>query len=357
MYTETYSPLQTGQKVGILTSGGDAPGMNALIHSINEQAYAMGHETIAFENGYQGLIENKHRKIVPSNIEPYIDLGGSCIRSARCDAFRDAQPRKLAALNLEKLNIGKLIVAGGDGTFRGIHDLSFDTDIDLVGVPSTIDNDMPFTRYSLGFDSAAAVNETLFKYDKASNHSLNRVVIGEIMGRDCGELAHEVAHRIGADFLLVRELGLSEREIVHQALDRVKQLKALGQKDITIVGVENFVDLPRLAYRIKEVTGLDARVCNHSYAQRGADATQPEKQYARKFAHLAMTAPRISFGIADQVYFKSPPSNNAQAVGVRNDGEFYTTPMSHALDIKQKLTDIAQIPEPTEARQSDLMLF
>jgi len=181
------------------------------------------------------------------------------------------------------------------------------------------------------------------------------------MGRDCGELANEVAKRADADFLLVRELGLSEKDIVNETIDRIKHLQKIGQRDITIIGMENFVDLHNLSRRIKEQTDRDSRVCDHSYAQRGGDATTIEQEFARKFATLAMNCPRVSD--ADQladIRFNPPKDGSAQAVGIRPiDNTISRLSIFTALDIKRGpyFPHIKQIPLPTEPKQSPIMLL
>jgi len=151
-------------RIGILTSGGDAPGMNALIYNVAKIAEQQNHECIGFCNGYEGIINNEYINVTSEQFKPYIADAGSELRSSRSEAFRDLEPRKVAAYHLKQLNIDRLIVAGGDGTLRGLKDFVFDTNIDLIGVPATVDNDLGYTNYTLGFDSTVEENWILGLY-------------------------------------------------------------------------------------------------------------------------------------------------------------------------------------------------
>jgi len=330
------------KRMGLLVSGGDAPGMNHTIYNILERAQLARVDCTLFRGGYRGLVQNDTISLKPEQIEPFKDKGGCAIRSSRYPEFKEKGVLKIAGRQLDALDIDNLVVIGGDGSFRGIKDLEAHTDKQLTGIPATIDNDIPSTKYSIGFDSAVTENIRLLDYDRAANYSQGRITIAEVMGRKSGEIANAVAQRGNADILIARELGLTPDQMAYSVLEQVRHLQSIGQRDITIVAVEKWLNLKDLANWIHKSTGQECRICDHSYAQRGADASEKEKEYAGRFAS----------GVFDQ-----PRTQRARILTINGDGHMETKGVTAALAEEKDSSHIRQIPTRTEPYKSPLMLL
>ena len=177
------------KKIAILTSGGDAPGMNACIRAVVRSALNAGLEVYGVDRGYNGLVNNEIVKMDSHSVCDIIQRGGTILKTARCLEFKDPAVRKVAADNLKKIGVEGLVVIGGDGSFTGAKCLSDEQGINIVGIPGTIDNDLAYTDYTLGFDTA--VNTVLWAInalrDTMTSH--DRVSLVKVMGRRCGDIA------------------------------------------------------------------------------------------------------------------------------------------------------------------------
>ncbi len=194
------------KKIGVLTSGGDAPGMNAAIRAVTRTAIYNDIEVVGIRHGYEGMINGHFKRLKSHNVSDIIQRGGTILKSSRSEDFKTEEGRKKAYDNLKEEEIGAVVVIGGDGTFRGAKEFSQDYDISMVGIPGTIDNDLYGTDYTIGYDSALnTIVEAVDKIrDTASSH--NRLFFIEVMGRDAGFLALRSGIACGAEAILIPEV-------------------------------------------------------------------------------------------------------------------------------------------------------
>src|SRR5208337_4189080 len=200
--------------IGIVTSGGDAPGMNAAIRAVTRIGHAKGFQVIGFERGWDGLLNNSFRRMTPRTVGGIIQLGGTILHTLRCPSFEEEGSGEKAAETLSINDVDSLVVIGGDGSFRGALDLSRESDALMIGIPATIDNDVYGTDETIGFDTA--VNTEVGSIDKIRDTAISheRVFIVEVMGRKRGMLALEVGICVGAEVIIVPERTLSLADIV-----------------------------------------------------------------------------------------------------------------------------------------------
>jgi 6-phosphofructokinase len=194
------------KNIGVLTSGGDSPGMNAAIRAVTRTAIYNDLEVIGIRHGYEGMINGHFKRLKSHNVSDIIQRGGTILKSSRSEDFKTEEGRKKAYKNLKEKEIGAVVVIGGDGTFRGAKEFSQDYDISMVGIPGTIDNDLYGTDYTIGYDSALnTIVEAVDKIrDTASSH--NRLFFVEVMGRDAGFLALRSGIACGAEAILIPEV-------------------------------------------------------------------------------------------------------------------------------------------------------
>ena len=218
------------KKIGVLTSGGDAPGMNAAIRAITDKAIEQGLDVVAVLGGYSGLINDKVVPMTMDTVNGIIKRGGTCIYSDRCPEFATEEGMQKAIATCKKHKIDAIVAIGGDGTFRGATDLSLHG-IPTVGVAGTIDNDITATDYTVGFDTAMnTVLDALDNFmDSCESHARCNVV--EVMGRDCGDIAVRTAIASGAIAVAIPEVPFDEAE----ALDRIKRARAAGKRGMIVV--------------------------------------------------------------------------------------------------------------------------
>ncbi len=202
------------KKIGVLTSGGDAPGMNAAIRAVVRTCVYYDREVFGIYNGYEGMIKGDIRKFNVRSVSKILGKGGTILKSSRSDAFRTEEGRATAHQALTEKGIDALIVIGGDGTFSGAHQFSKEFNFPVIGIPGTIDNDLPHTDYTIGFDTATnTVTECIDKIrDTASSH--NRLFFVEVMGRDSGYIALKSCISTGAIAVMLPERKLSIEELI-----------------------------------------------------------------------------------------------------------------------------------------------
>jgi 6-phosphofructokinase 1 len=272
------------KKIGIVTSGGDAPGMNAAIRAVVRLAYAKNLSVIGFERGWEGLITNTIRPLTPRSVGGIIQLGGTILRTSRSPQFKTDQGIKTAAQTLTKNKISGLIVVGGDGSFRGAYELSRKSSAMIVALPATIDNDVFGTDETIGFDTA--VNTAVDEIDKIRDTAVSheRVFIVEVMGRTRGFLASTVGLTVGAETILVPEVKFKKEDIV----TTIKENNAKGKKSGIIVAAEGVGDTRKLAREIERETGTEVRLSIIGYAQRGGSPTARSRFLACLFAEEAI---------------------------------------------------------------------
>lgn len=264
------------KRIAILTSGGDAPGMNSAIRAAVEQAQHRGIELYGVYYGYKGLVEGNFRKLGVSDVHHRNKQGGTFLYSARYPEFKEAFYQKLAIKQLEKHGIQGLIVIGGDGSFQGAQALSH-LGFPAVGIPGTIDNDIPGTEYTIGFDSA--VNTALEAIDKigdtAASH--NRTFVVEVMGRCAGDIAIWAGVAAGADAILIPEQDFPLEEVV----ERVDEGRSAGKDYSLIVLAEGVAEVDDFVKAYKQLRPHESvRGIALSHVQRGGQPSARDRVFA-----------------------------------------------------------------------------
>jgi len=270
--------------MGVATTGGDAPGMNAAIRGVVRIANSKGFEVLGFERGWEGLLSNRFRMLTSRSVGGILHLGGTILHTARCLEFKQDEEVTKAARTLELNNIDGLIVIGGDGSFRGARDLSKKTDTSIIGIPSSIDNDVFGTDETIGFDSA--VNTAVGEIDKIRDTaiSLERIFIVEVMGRSRGFLALTVGITVGAEIILLPEVKYENEEIFRT----FKEMKGRGKKSGIIVAAEGIVNTHQLAVELEKAIESEVRLSVLGYTQRGGNPSARSRLLASLFADEAV---------------------------------------------------------------------
>lgn len=272
--------------IGILTSGGDAPGMNAAIRAVVRSAIYYGCKVYGINRGYKGLLEEDLVEMNLSSVGDIIHRGGTMLKSSRCEEFKTEEGRKLGVKVLKKYGIDCLVVIGGDGSFNGAKKLS-EMGFPAIGIPGTIDNDLEYTDYTIGFDTAMnTVIDAIGKIrDTSSSHE--RVNIVEVMGRNCGDLALYAGIAGGAETIIVPEVEIKLDDI---AL-RLKTTQKRGKRHSIIVmaeGVEKVGSASDLKKVLTEEAGADVRVTVLGHVQRGGSPTAFDRILASRFGYRAV---------------------------------------------------------------------
>ena len=274
------------KKIGILTSGGDAPGMNAAVRAAVRCGIERGMEVYGIKRGYEGLLDGEIVKMEWHSVGDILQRGGTILRTARSARFMEQKWVDHGARMLEAFGIDGLIVVGGDGSFRGGVDLS-KRGISVMGVPGTIDNDLAYTDFTIGFDTAVNTILGLISNIRDTSSSHERSTIMEVMGRHCGDLALYSGLAGGADVILVPEVKCDINEVCR----RVLQGQATGKAHSLIVMAEGFdMDATELAKTLEEMTGREARAVVPGYIQRGGSPTALDIKHASMMGYLAVEA-------------------------------------------------------------------
>ncbi len=271
------------KRIGILTSGGDAPGMNAAVRSVARTAISLGHEVYGIYYGYKGLLDRNIEKFDRYSVSEKLNRGGTFLRSARYPEFKDPEVRLQAKKILEEFGIEYLVVVGGDGSFTGAKLLT-DIGINCIGIPGTIDNDLNYTDYTLGFDTAVnTVVEAIDKLrDTSSSHQRCNLV--EVMGRYCGDIAIHSAIATGAKYLITPETGFNKEHLFND----LQRQDDLGIKYSIVVTTEHMVDCNALAKEIQETTGIEARSTILGHIQRGGTPTAFDRKLGIELGRKAV---------------------------------------------------------------------
>jgi len=272
------------RKIGVVTSGGDAPGMNAAIRAVVRIGHSKRFKVLGFRRGWEGLITNTFSQLTPRSVGGILQLGGTILHTSRCPQFRKREGIMKAAETLVSNNVDGLIVIGGNGSFKGALELSEETDTLIVGIPATIDNDVFGIDETIGFDTA--VNTAVTEIDKIRDTAISheRVFIVEVMGRERGFIALTVGLTVGAETILVPEVKYTNEEI----FETLKENRAKGKKSGIIVAAEGIGDTHKLAREIEENTGAEVRLSILGYAQRGGNPTFRSRLLASLFANKAV---------------------------------------------------------------------
>lgn len=271
------------KRIGVLTSGGDAPGMNAAIRAVVRTGIYHGIELYGIKNGFQGLMEGKIFKMEIGSVGDIIQRGGTILLSARSDEFKTDEGQEKGIEQLKKFGIEGLVVIGGDGSFRGAQALT-KKGFPCIGVPATIDNDIRGTDFTIGFDTALnTVIEAIDKVrDTATSHE--RTYIIEVMGRDAGDLALWSGLAGGAESIIIPE----KKEDLQDVVDRLIRGQERGKKHSIIVLAEGVGSGFEFGQKIQEATNLETRVTVLGYIQRGGSPTASDRVLASRLGAFAV---------------------------------------------------------------------
>lgn len=273
------------KKLLILTSGGDAPGMNAAIRAVVRTAVAYGLEVFCAEGGYQGLIDQTICPLSSKDVANSIQRGGTLLKTNRSEDFLDPEVRKKCLAYLQALGIDAMAILGGDGSFRGAAIFESEGGPKTIGIPCTIDNDIIGTEYTIGYDTAC--NTAVQAIDKIRDtaFSLNRHFLVEVMGRAAGFLAVDVGIAGGAEFILIPENPMSNRELV----EKIQSRKRSKMASIIVVAE---ADQPgrslKIAEEIKQLSGISYKVCILGHIQRGGSPTVKDRKFASLMGYHAV---------------------------------------------------------------------
>jgi 6-phosphofructokinase 1 len=300
-------------RIGVLTSGGDAPGMNACIRAVVRAAIASGDQVFGIYDGYRGLVEGKFVEFTKKDVSEILSKGGTILGTARLPEFQYEQVRKLAVDKLKKYDIDALVCIGGDGTYTGalrLHEMGIKT----IGIPGTIDNDIASSDYTIGFSTALnTACEAIDKLrDTSSSHQ--RCSIIEVMGRHCGDLALYSGICCGAEYIITNQTGLDKEKL----LKSLKENRLNGRRHAIVVISENMTDVYQLAKEVEEYSGYECRATILGYIQRGGNPTPEDRLLAARLGKFAV----------DLLH----ENTSGVAVGVIN-GELTATPIEKALQM------------------------
>lgn len=272
------------KRIGVLTSGGDAPGMNPCVRAVVRTATFHGVECYGIRRGYNGLINGDIFKLDEKSVSHIINRGGTILYTARSKEFMTEEGQKKAVSTCKFLGLDGIVAIGGDGTFRGAKALS-NHGINVVAIPATIDNDICCTNYSIGFDTAA--NTAIDCIDKLRDtmQSHERCSVVEVMGRNAGYLAMYVGLAVGATAVLVPEKKIDfEKDVI----EKIRQARFNGFTHYMIVVAEGAGSAAQIASQIKEAIDLDPRVTVLGHIQRGGSPTGRDRVNATKMGYLAV---------------------------------------------------------------------
>lgn len=270
-------------KLGILTSGGDAPGMNVAIRAVVIAAQQKNIETMGIKGGYQGLIDRNIDRLTPFNVEGIADKGGTILKTSRCLEFMKEEGRKKAVRVLKEFGITLLVVIGGDGSFKGAEKLHH-LGINVISIPGTIDNDFAYTDYSIGFDTALNTILDSISKIKDTDFSHDKTTIIEVMGRYCGDLATYSALAGEGEIISIPERKLDFTTICSQVHSKI----ASGKQDNLIIITEKMYDIEELKKYIEERLQISVRTSVLGFIQRGGSPSAFDRILASKMGVKAV---------------------------------------------------------------------
>lgn len=273
------------KRIGVLTSGGDAPGMNAAIRAVVRSASYKGIEVMGIYCGYKGLLENDMKLLTQRDVSNIINHGGTMLYSDRCDKFKTQEGLAIAVENCRRNGIDGIVTIGGDGTFRGATDLSR-LGIPCIGIPGTIDRDISATEYTIGYDTAKnTVIEMVDRLrDTCESHARCNVV--EVMGRNAGYIALECGIAVGAVGIAIREIEFDKKELIN----RISALSKTGKRNFIVIASEGLgaTHTEELAVDIEKSTGIETRFARLAHVQRGGCPTCMDRVVATMMGDKAV---------------------------------------------------------------------
>ena len=310
-------------KIGVMTSGGDAPGMNAAIRAVVRTGIYNGLEVFGIMRGYAGMIENEIVPMHSRSVANIIQRGGTILKTARCKEFFDKEGRKTAYGNLKKLGINGMVIIGGDGSFRGADIFSREHAIPCIGLPGTIDKDIAGTDFTIGFDTA--VNTAVEAIDKIRDtmDAHDRLFIIEVMGRDAGYIALHRGIATGAENILIPERKTDMEDLVSSLLEKEKRKKLVNL--VVVAEGDGFGGANEVAKIITErLPKAETRVCILGHIQRGGSPSCLDRLIASRMGYAAVEC--------------LIEGRHNVMVGIMNNKMHYT-PLEKAVKAKQRISD------------------
>ena len=289
------------KRIGLLTSGGDAPGMNAAIRAVVRSGIYFGMEMFGIERGYAGLMDDSVIPMEMRSVSNIVQSGGTKLRTARCLEMMTEEGKRKAVATLEKHGIEGLVVIGGDGSFRGARALTEEFGVPTIGIPGTIDNDLEYTDYTVGFDTAVNTCLDIINKLRDTMTSHERVSVVEVMGRHCGDIALYSGIASGAEIIVVPEVKYDMDEIV----EKVNRSRASGKHSNIIVVAEGVMSADDFAGKLQAHTPYSVRPTCIGHVQRGGSPTMADRMLAAQFGNKAIRL--LNDGIGNRV------------VGIRNN--------------------------------------
>ena len=280
------------KRIGLLTSGGDAPGMNAAIRAVVRSGIYFGMEVYGIERGYAGLIDDNVYQMEMRSVSNIVQCGGTKLRTARCLEMLTPEGQKKAVDTLQKHGIEGLVVIGGDGSFRGARVLSEQYGVPTIGIPGTIDNDLEYTDYTLGFDTAVNTCLDIINKLRDTMTSHERVSVVEVMGRHCGDIALYSGIASGAEIIVVPEIAFDMNDII----SRINRSRANGKHSNIIVIAEGVMSADKFAKELQEHTTYDVRPTCIGHVQRGGSPSMADRMLAAQFGNKAVRLLRDGIG-------------------------------------------------------------
>lgn len=273
------------KKIAVLTSGGDSPAMNAAIRAVVRVALEKGIKVLGVHRGYNGLINGEVFEMDRHSVSDIIQRGGTILRTARSEEFKTEEGRQKALNVIKVLRIDGVIVIGGDGSFRGA-DLLSDLGVPTIGIPGTIDNDLPYTDYTIGFDTAlnTAIDAINKIRDTSSSHE--RVSVIEVMGRNCGDLALYAGIAGGAEQVIIPE----QPSKIEDICESIFAGKRIGKLHNIIILAEGVGGAQKLAKDIERITSIETRATVLGYIQRGGSPSASDRILASRMGNRAVKA-------------------------------------------------------------------
>jgi 6-phosphofructokinase 1 len=309
-------------KIGVLTSGGDAPGMNAAIRAVVRTGIYNGLEVFGIMRGYSGMIDDDIHPMNSRSVANIIQRGGTILKTARSMVFMESEGRKLAYENLRKRGIDGLVIIGGDGSFKGAQKFSNEFDIPCIGLPGTIDKDIAGSDFTIGFDTA--VNTAVEAIDKIRDtaDAHDRLFIVEVMGRDAGYIALHSGIATGAENILIPETETDIEELIQSLSEQEKRKKLVN---IIVVAEGDKYGANEISSIVKKrLPSADTRVCILGHIQRGGSPTCLDR----------LIASRMGFAAVECLL----NGTNNVMVGILNN-QLHYTPLDHAIKAKQKISE------------------
>lgn len=309
------------RKIGVLTSGGDAPGMNGAIRAVTRTALNYDIQVIGIRKGYNGLINGDIKELEGKDVSNIINRGGTILHTARSEEMRTEEGLKKAAQIYKVLGLDALVVIGGDGSFRGCEALS-QYGVNCIGIPATIDLDMDCTEYTIGFDTAVNTGTDALNKLRDTSSSHERCSVVEVMGRNAGYIALWCAMAGGAEEVLIPE----EKDVVNSqhVIQQILENRSKGKRHNLIVVAEGVGGTQKLAQEIQEITGIQTRATILGHLQRGGRPTVVDCMHGSMMGYKAVKA--IMAGEKNRVV-------------VYNKSEYETLDIKEALKMKKEYNE------------------